>query len=180
MALASVDSDVAPYESVKDLPYLDAVINEGNRLHSTVGAGLPRVVGAGGADILGRHFEEGTVVSVPGYHVHRDEAIWGPDAATFRPERWIEATGERKKRMMEAFVPFSVGPRYAAVSDHLAVVLRRSYRVCIGRSLAAQQLHVILATLLRRYDFTVKPGAQVSRILGHIRTPTTPSNAHMF
>lgn len=115
MALASVDSDVAPYEAVKDLPYLDAVINEGYRLYSTVGAGLPRVVGAGGVDILGHHFEEGTVVSVPSYHVHRDEAIWGPDAATFRPERWIEATGERKKQMMEAFIPFSVGPRYVTV-----------------------------------------------------------------
>ena len=113
-ALASVDSIVAPYEAVKDLPYLEAVINEGQRLHSTIGAGLPRVVPPGGADILGRHFNEGTVVSVPSHHIHRDEAIWGPDAAVFRPERWIEATGERKKQMLEAFIPFSVGPRYVA------------------------------------------------------------------
>lgn len=87
------------------------MINEGQRLHSTVGAGLPRVVPAGGADILGHHFDEGTVVSVPSYHIHRNEAIWGPDAATFRPERWIEASGEKRKEMMDAFLPFSVGPR---------------------------------------------------------------------
>lgn len=116
VALASVDTDVVPYELVKNLPYLEAVIHEGQRLYSTIGAGLPRAVPAGGADICGHHFKEGTVVSVPGYHIHRDEAAWGPDAALFRPERWIEATAERKKEMMDVFIPFSVGPRY--VVDH--------------------------------------------------------------
>lgn len=110
-ALASVDSEVAPYEVVKNLPYLGAVIDEGLRLHSTIGAGLPREVPTGGATILGHHFKEGTTVSVPLYRLHRDESIWGPDAAEFRPERWIEASLERKKSMMEAFAPFSIGPR---------------------------------------------------------------------
>ncbi|KZT65615.1 cytochrome P450 [Daedalea quercina L-15889] len=141
-ALASVDSEVAPYEVVKDLSYLDAVINEGQRLHSTVGAGLPREVPAGGATILGHHFKEGTWVSVPLYHLHRDESIWGSDAAEFRPERWTEASPERKKQMMDAFAPFSVGPR-----------------ACIGRSLAIMQLHIIIASLLRRYDFVLKSDA---------------------
>ena len=110
-ALASVDSNVAPYEAVKDLPYLEAVINEGQRMHSTIGAGLPREVPAGGATILGHHFKEGTTLSVPIYRLHRDESIWGPDAAEFRPERWLEASPERKKMMMDAFAPFSIGPR---------------------------------------------------------------------
>lgn len=110
-ALADVDSDVVPYDIVKDLPYLEAVISEGQRLHSTIGAGLPRVVPAGGATVLGHRFEEGTCLSVPIYHLHRDESIWGPDAPEFRPERWIEASPERKKEMTDAFAPFSVGPR---------------------------------------------------------------------
>ncbi|EPS95052.1 hypothetical protein FOMPIDRAFT_1133122 [Fomitopsis schrenkii] len=141
-AFASVDSVVAPYDAVKDLPYLDAVIHEGQRLHSTVGAGLPREVPAGGATILGHHFKEGTTLSVPIYRLHRDESIWGPDAAEFRPERWIEASPERKKLMMDAFAPFSVGPR-----------------ACIGRSLAIMQLHIIVATLFRRYDFALQSDA---------------------
>jgi len=141
-ALASVDSEVAPYDAVKDLPYLDAVIFEGQRLHATVGAGLPREVPAGGATILGHHFKEGTWVSVPVYHLHRDEAIWGPDASEFRPERWTEASPEQRKQMMDAFAPFSVGPR-----------------ACIGRSLAVMQLHIILATLFRRYEFALKSDA---------------------
>ena len=91
-ALAGIDSEVAPFEVVKDLPYLDAVINEGLRLYSTVGAGLPHEVPTGGANILGHHFKAGTTVSVPLYHLHRDESFWGPDAAEVRPERWIEAS----------------------------------------------------------------------------------------
>ncbi|TFY63011.1 hypothetical protein EVJ58_g3490 [Rhodofomes roseus] len=145
-ALADVDSDVVPYDVVKDLPYLEAVILEGQRLHSTVGAGLPRVVPAGGATVLGHHFKEGTCLSVPLYHLHRDESIWGPDAPEFRPERWIEASQERKKEMTAAFAPFSVGPR-----------------ACIGRNLAIMQLHIIFSTLFRRYDCSLKPGAPPSR-----------------
>lgn len=87
------------------------MIHEAQRVHSTIGAGLPREVPAGGATILGHHFKEGTTVSVPLYRLHRDESTWGPDAVEFRPERWIEASPERKKTMMEAFAPFSVGPR---------------------------------------------------------------------
>ncbi|KAI0708217.1 cytochrome P450 [Fomitopsis betulina] len=138
-ALASVDSEVAPYDVVKDLPYLGAVIHEGQRLHSTVGAGLPREVPVGGATVLGHYFKEGTTLSVPIYRLHRDESIWGPDAAEFRPERWTEASPEHMKSMMEAFAPFSVGPR-----------------ACIGRSLAIMQLHIIFATLFRRYDFELQ------------------------
>ncbi|KZT65732.1 cytochrome P450 [Daedalea quercina L-15889] len=138
-ALASMEDDVALYEAIKDLPYLDAVINEGHRMHSTIGAGLPREVPAGGVSILGHDFKAGTVLSVPVYHVHRNEAVWGPDAAEFRPERWIEASPERKKQMIDAFVPFSIGPR-----------------ACIGRNLANMQLHIVIATLFQRYDFSLK------------------------
>lgn len=109
--LSSVNSEVAPYDIVKDLPYLNAVIYEGQRLHSTVGAGLPREVPPSGATILGHHFEGGTTVSVPLYTLHRDESVWGADAAEYRPERWIEASTEEKKVMMDAFAPYSIGPR---------------------------------------------------------------------
>ena len=162
-ALAGMDSPVAPFEIVKDLPYLDAVINEGLRLHSTIGAGLPREVPAGGANILGHHLKAGTIVSVPLYHLHRNESFWGPDAAEFRPERWIEASPERKKEMLDYFAPFSIGPRYERTVSMCASIAdtMRQYRACIGRSLAIMQLHIILATLFRRYDFALKSDAPV-------------------
>ncbi|PCH44286.1 cytochrome P450 monooxygenase pc-bph [Wolfiporia cocos MD-104 SS10] len=138
-ALKAVDSEVALYDAVKYLPYLDAVVNEGLRLHATIGAGLPRVVPEGGITVLGHTFKEGTCVSVPIYYLHRDESIWGANATEFYPERWLDATGERKKAMLDAFTPFSVGPR-----------------ACIGRNLALMQLHIVIATLFRRFNVVLE------------------------
>ena len=102
------DVQLATYEQLKNLPYLRDVIDEGLRLFSTVGLGLPRVVPEGGLTVLGHTFEPGTVVSVPTYTLHRDKSVWGEDADGFVPERW--ARGDRAT-MQKAFGPFSIGPR---------------------------------------------------------------------
>jgi benzoate 4-monooxygenase len=93
---------------LKDCEYLRDVINEGLRLHSTVGFGLPRVVPEGGMTILSHTFAPGTIVSTPGYALHVEKSIWGEDADVFNPDRW--SMGD-KEVMGRAFVPFSVGPR---------------------------------------------------------------------
>ena len=94
---------------MKNLPYLNAVIKEGLRIHSTSGIGLPRVVPEGGMKIQNRFFEQGTVLSVPSYTIHRDVEVWGEDASVFRPERWFERADDA---MQTAFNPFSYGPRF--------------------------------------------------------------------
>ncbi|KAK0466888.1 cytochrome P450 monooxygenase [Desarmillaria tabescens] len=109
-------SDVAIAEQAKNLPYLQAVINEGLRLYPAVAMGLPRVAPEGGMMILGNYFPAGTIVSVPTYTIHRDPAVFGDDVEEFRPERWFERDSAS---MSKAFNPFSVGPR-----------------ACIGRNLA--------------------------------------------
>jgi benzoate 4-monooxygenase len=84
---------VPTFEQVKDLPYLDMVIQETLRIHSTSSTGLPRLVPAGpGVEVCGRHFPQGTVLSVPAYTIHHSKEIWGPDADEFRPERWENVT----------------------------------------------------------------------------------------
>ncbi|PSR72287.1 hypothetical protein PHLCEN_2v11879 [Hermanssonia centrifuga] len=103
------DSRAIRYDQLKNLTYLQDAINEGLRLHSTVGVGLPRVVPEGGLTILGKTFAPGTIVSVPTYTVHRDKAVWGEDADVFNPDRWTRGD---KAAMQKAFAPFSVGSRY--------------------------------------------------------------------
>ena len=64
-------NDVPQYEQVKDLPYLDKVIQETLRIHSTSSQGLPRVVPPGpGVELAGHHFPQGVVLSVPAYTMH--------------------------------------------------------------------------------------------------------------
>lgn len=96
------------YEATKRLPYLDAVINEALRIHSTSGIGLPRLVPEGGLVVCGQTFPEGTVLSVPTFTIHRDKEVWGEDVEEFRPERWFD---QDQKSIQKTFNPFSFGPR---------------------------------------------------------------------
>ncbi|KAF8760091.1 Cytochrome P450 monooxygenase [Rhizoctonia solani] len=105
------------FENVKSLPYLNACINEGLRLHATSSMGLPRVIPPGTVlEVCGEKFGPGSVLSVPSFTIHRDQAVWGEDVEAFRPERWIEAgtdvqAGVGTGPMAKAFNPFSYGPR---------------------------------------------------------------------
>ena len=100
---------MSTYDQMKHIAYLEAVINEGLRIHSTSSLGLPRLVPPSGIEVEGRVYPEGTVLSVPSYTIHRDKGVWGEDAEVFRPERWFERDGAE---MNKTFNPFSYGPRY--------------------------------------------------------------------
>ncbi len=148
-----LDSGVATAERVKNLAYLQAVINEGLRLHSTVGIGLPRVAPEGGMTILGNYFPGGTVISVPIYTIHRDPAVFGEDIEEFRPERFESDNAGVSK----AFSPFSVGPRYViSVIERGSRLSSYCHRACIGRNLANFELQIVIASILKRYHFVLE------------------------
>lgn len=107
-ALGAEDLTASTFEQVKRLTYLEAVINEALRIHSTSAIGLPRLVPEGGLTIQGKHFAADTVLSVPSYTIHRDKGVWGEDADDFRPERWFE---QNQTAIQKTFNPFSFGPR---------------------------------------------------------------------
>ena len=98
---------VAYAEAVK-LPFLKACINEGMRLHPSVGLTMPRLVPAGGASISGFHFPGGYRVGVNGAVVQYDKDVFGPDAEKFNPDRWIEGDAVRMDKTM---IQFGAGPR---------------------------------------------------------------------
>lgn len=70
-----VDNDV------RDLPYLNQVINETLRLYPAVPGALPRAVPQEGANLAGYQLPGGVTVSTQAYSLHRDPNIF-PD-----PER---------------------------------------------------------------------------------------------
>ncbi|KAK7462809.1 hypothetical protein VKT23_007389 [Stygiomarasmius scandens] len=153
----------ATVENVKNnkLPYLDACIDEGLRIHSTSALGLPRIVPEGGMTIedpltgKSHFFESGTVVSVPSFTIHRDPAVWGEDVEAFRPERWFEGDKEAKELRNRTFNPFSVGPRG-----------------CVGKNLAYLELQIIVGSILRRFEFVLeKEGQQLETREGFLRKP---------
>ncbi|KAK4096419.1 cytochrome P450 [Parathielavia hyrcaniae] len=144
--------DVPTFDTVRDLPYLSAVVNEALRVHSTSGIGLPRQVPPDGDGLRykGRYyFPPGTVLSVPTYSIHHSREIWGPDADEFRPERWERLTPRQKN----AFIPFSYGPR-----------------ACVGRNVAEMEMKLIVATWARRYEVFLRQDHMDTRE-GFLRKP---------
>ena len=124
--------ELPTYDSVSQLPYLRACIEESLRVRPASSMGLPRVVPKGGRTIAGQFIEEDVTVSVPTYTLLRDaEAFVNPEE--FNPGRWI--TGDREK-MSKAHLPFSTGPR-----------------ACIGRNIAYFEQLLLVASLVKRYDF---------------------------
>lgn len=118
-------------EDCKNLPYLQACINEALRRHSTSGMGLPRIM-TEDTVVCGEVFKAGTILSVPSYTIHHLDSVWG-DPWVYRPERWLEEGG---KELEKALNVFSFGPRS-----------------CVGRNVAMMELLIFISTLLYRYDF---------------------------
>ncbi|KAL0258269.1 hypothetical protein SLS55_007442 [Diplodia seriata] len=145
---AGMPSGVWRYEDAVRLPYLDAVVKEALRVHPGVGLLLERVVPEGGLalppDVGGGGFlPRGTVVGMNAWVVNNDKAVFGPDAESFAPERWLRAEGEaeeaweeRVKRMKDAMLSFGAGRR-----------------VCLGKELSLFEIYKVVPTILGRFDF---------------------------
>ncbi|KAN0066397.1 hypothetical protein ACQY0O_000491 [Thecaphora frezii] len=146
--------DVPLHSDVQELPYLQAVLSESLRFHSTSAIGLPRVVPAGGATVCGKFFPAGTVLSVPAYTVHRDKSVFGADADEYNPDRWLAP--DARKNFEKAFIPFSVGPR-----------------ACVGRNVAMMELSLLIAAIFKRYDIVLaEPDKELPTFEGFLRKPT--------
>ncbi|KAL3473617.1 cytochrome P450 [Aspergillus californicus] len=134
----SDDEIVASYDKVKHLPYLRACLDESLRIFPPTSHGLPRETPAEGVDILGQWVPGKTSVSMSAYVAHRDESAF-PQAHLYKPERWL---GEEGKALGPYFVAFSAGARS-----------------CIGRNISYLEQTVILASLVRRYEFALQDKA---------------------
>ncbi|KAF9640790.1 putative benzoate 4-monooxygenase cytochrome p450 protein [Lasiodiplodia theobromae] len=139
------DGGVWRYEDAVRLEYLDAVVKEALRVHPGVGLLLERVVPDGGLALPdGAAFlPAGTIVGMNAWVVNNDKGVFGPDAESFVPERWLRAEGEaegayeeRVKRMKDVMLSFGAGRR-----------------VCLGRELSLFEIYKVVPTVLGRFDF---------------------------
>lgn len=133
----------APYNTIEKLPYLDACIKEGLRMHPVVGHILERVVPATGLTLSdGSILPPGTIVGVNPWVMHYKESIFGAKPDEFRPERWLQGGSEtpavfdaRIKKMKEADLSFGGGNR-----------------LCLGRPLGLVEMYKVVATLFTKYN----------------------------
>ncbi|PQE14396.1 Cytochrome P450 monooxygenase protein [Rutstroemia sp. NJR-2017a BBW] len=127
------------WETVKELPYLNATINEAMRLFAPAAGNQQRVVPTGGATIDGRYVPAGTTVAVAPWAASYSATNF-VEADKFRPERWL---GDPKfaSDKLHASQPFSLGPRG-----------------CIGKNLAYFEVWLIMSHLLWNFDIELDVG----------------------
>lgn len=111
--------------------YLRACIDEAMRMSPPVPGGIPRTVLPGGLSVDGHSIPAGSEVAVSLYSLHHNPCYFR-DPFTYRPERFL---GDPKEEGMQAFMPFSTGPR-----------------VCIGKSMAYMEMMVTMARLLLLFE----------------------------
>jgi cytochrome P450 len=88
----------------KNLPYLQACIKEGMRVHPPTAGPFPKRVPDGGDTVMvdGKtvFLPGGTNVSYAAYAMLLDKRVYGEDADEFRPERWLLEKDEEKLALM--------------------------------------------------------------------------------
>jgi hypothetical protein len=88
---------------------------------------------------------KGTTVAVPIKYFNRCEAIWGPDAKQFVPERWLKDDG--KEAGSKRLYTFSDGPR-----------------ICLGRVFGLAEFKATLSVLVRNFSFEF-PGGPDTKVV---------------
>ncbi|POM60381.1 Cytochrome p450 [Phytophthora palmivora] len=141
-----VDFDYVPdMQDVQTLPYLEATISEALRLFSPVGLAQKLCV----RDTVfpdGTFVPKGSNIALVYHAMARMPGIWGADAASFKPERFIDPeTGEMIKVSSGKFSAFNTGPR-----------------VCVGRKLAMMEMKMVVACVVSRFHFDEVPGQDVA------------------
>jgi benzoate 4-monooxygenase len=134
----SPDDVIAPWDKVKNLPFLKACIDEAGRLAPGVAGDLPRRIPPGkDYMVAGVPVPGDTNVSISAYTAQRDPDIF-PDPEAFKPERWLIKGDDHLKKMRDVYLVFTMGSR-----------------MCMGKSVTVLIQSVYLATLLHRYDFAL-------------------------
>jgi cytochrome P450 len=106
-----------------------------------------------GAYVGGRWIPGNTIVACNAWTIHRCRDVFGEDVETYRPERWLEASGEQRNAMSSALLVFGAGA-------HL----------CIGMNIAKMEMWKLVPSVLKCFEVKAYIfGFDSERILTKVR-----------
>ncbi|XP_070574467.1 cytochrome P450 1A1-like isoform X2 [Ptychodera flava] len=127
----------------KNMPYCNAVINETLRIRS-IAIIIPRCTTCDTA-VGGFLLKKGTWVFCNTWKIHMDETVWSKPEE-FRPERFLDKHGQLLHKP-DNFIPFGMGRR-----------------MCLGETLAMNEMFLYLVSLIQRYSFSTPPDGTKPRM----------------
>ena len=137
-------SDPLTFKEAQELPYLQAVMKEALRMHSATGLPMARTVPTGGTTIANTFIPAGSTVGINAWVAHRNTSVWGSDADTWRPERWLE---------------FEAAGRGAEVEKYM-LAFGLGSRTCIGKNISLLEMSKLIPQLVRRFEFELEEGLE--------------------
>ncbi|KAI1424146.1 cytochrome P450 [Xylaria sp. FL1777] len=151
------------YFDLQNLPYLNAVVNEGLRLHPGVLSRMPRI--SPERDIVYHDKKRGTTYVIPPgtptsmttLIIHTNPEIF-EEPLEFRPQRWID-----NPRLSRALIAFSRGSRN-----------------CAGQGIARCEISLMLATILRHYEIYIGQPGPTLELYDTIRERDIDANSEMI
>jgi len=154
---AMAGDTVADVEELERMPYLAQCFKESMRLsHPGFATSLKTLKVE---TQLGNHkVPAGVNVQVDTGLVHMNPRVY-PEPAKYNPERWdVSEGGEEGKTGLNswAYLPLGAGTRH-----------------CIGKNFAYQEAHIMLAMIVKRYDWTLAEG-QPAEVLQEFKPPLLP------
>ncbi|PPR05971.1 hypothetical protein CVT24_004635 [Panaeolus cyanescens] len=151
--LASAENQVLDYDTVSDLPLLDAVCRETLRMYPPLIVVMRSVLqdsvlplskpvqSRNGQPISEVFLSKGDEIFIPLINCNCDTTLWGPDAEEWKPDRWLSPL---PLELIEAKVP--------GIYAHSMSFIGGS-RSCIGAKFAQLEIKILLSVLLSKFTF---------------------------
>ncbi|XP_051144130.1 cytochrome P450 76T24-like [Andrographis paniculata] len=123
---------------ISQLPYLRSIVKETFRLHPTVPLLVPRRA-TEDTKFNGYIIPKNAQIMINAWAIGRDTSVW-QDADKFLPERFLDKDIDFRGQHFE-LIPFGGGRR-----------------ICVGMPLAHRMIHMMLASLVKDYEWKLEEG----------------------
>lgn len=137
-----VSDEELDYEKLKELPILNAIIDETLRLQPPLPVVDRECIEPYRIESHGIDLPKNTMISVQPYVIHRDPRYF-KDPYEFKPERFLHKS--KFNDNLAAYIPFGLGPR-----------------LCVGMRFALNELRLVLANFIINYKLAPNPDVKVS------------------
>lgn len=150
---ATLNDIIDNLEKIDRLPYLDALLCENLRVHTSGPGSLPRtcpepykvkVETAGTATSV--ILPAGTTISCQLYLLHRVSKIF-PDPESWIPERWLQQEGESEA---------DIKARIATMRRYM-LMFGKGVRMCLGMNLALIEIKMAIANMYWHFGSSICP-----------------------